>query len=52
MGLKWTLGGSGGVCDSGTLGLRSVCEIGIWEGPSLGILLGYTLGTWVGKSIA
>ena len=52
MGLTWTLGGSYGVCESDTLGLRLVRNIGRQEGPSLGILLDYTLGTWVGKSLA
>ena len=46
--MKWTMGGSYGVCDSDELGLRLVLEIGICEGPSLGILLEYTLGTWLG----
>ena len=49
--LKWTLGGSDGVCESDTLGLRLVCEIGKQEGLSLGLMLEYTLGTWVGKSL-
>ena len=52
MGIKWTLGGSDGVCESDTLGLRLLFRIGRWEGPSLGILLEYTLVIWVGKSLA
>ena len=27
-GLKWALGGSDGVCESDTLGLRLLCDIG------------------------
>ena len=49
--MKWTIGGSCGVCESDMIGLRLVCRIGIKEGPSLGLLLDYTIGTWVGKSI-
>ena len=48
MGLKWTLGGSDGVCESDTLGLRILYRIGIWEGPSLGLMLEYTLCLSVG----
>ena len=50
--LKWTPGVSFGVFDSDTLGLRLVCKIGIKEVPSLGIIIEYTLGTWVVKSLA
>ena len=41
-----------GVCESDTLGFRIVCNIEIREVPSFGILLEYTLVTWVGKSLA
>ena len=50
--MKWTIGGSYGVCESDTIGLRLVCRIGIKEGPSLGLLLDCSLGTWLGKSLA
>ena len=51
MRLKWTLGGSDEICESDTLGLRLICEIGRQVVPALGIMLEYTLGTWVGKSL-
>ena len=44
-GLNWALGGYDEVFGSDTLGFRLVCEIGILEVSSLGILLDYTLGT-------
>ena len=52
MGLKWILGGSDGVCESDTLSLKILCRIEIWEVPSLGLMLEYTLVIWVGKSLA
>ena len=50
--LKWTPEGSNGVCDSDTLRLRLVCNIGRRKGASLSILIEYTLETWFGKSLA
>ena len=52
MGLKLKLGGSDGVCDIDTLGLRLLRKILRQEVPSLGLMIEYTLGTWVGKSLA
>ena len=52
LGTNWTLGCSYEVYKSDTLRLRLVCKIEIQEGPSLGIMLEYSLGTWVGKSLA
>ena len=46
--MKWALGGSYGVCESDILGLMIVRDIIIREGPLLGLMIGYTLGTWVG----
>ena len=46
------MGGSYEVCESDILGLRLVCEIGRRNGPPVGLLLDYTLGTLVGMSLA
>ena len=37
--------------ESDTLGLRILCKIVRHEGAPLGLLLDYTLGTRVGKSL-
>ena len=50
--MKSTLGVSYGFCESDTLVLRLLCNISIWEVPSLGPMPEYTLGTWFGKSLA
>ena len=51
-GMKCALGGSDGVCWSDTLVLSLVCNIVRLEGPSLGLLIDYTILTWVGNSLA
>ena len=47
--LKWTLVVSYIVCERDTLGLRLVLKIVRQEGPSLGILLEYTLENGLGS---